>query len=46
MVLRLPEDEASAQRMLDYLTERKITYKEENLDVYAGNAESVLDGNL
>lgn len=46
MVLQLPEDEASAQRMLDYLTERKITYKEENLDVYAGNAESVLDGNL
>lgn len=35
MVLQLPEDEASVDRILAYLKERNITYKEEKLDVYA-----------
>lgn len=35
MVLQLPEDSASVERILAYLDERRITYKEEKLNVYA-----------
>ena len=37
MLLQLPEDENKALRMKHWLREHKITFKEEDVNVYNGN---------
>ncbi|MDP4153234.1 MAG: ATP-binding cassette domain-containing protein [Bacillota bacterium] len=37
MVLQLPEDESSTARIFSFLDERKVQYKEEQLNALAGN---------
>ena len=39
MLLQLPQDETTVARVKQWLTDRKITYKEESFNVYSTNAE-------
>ncbi len=37
MLLQLPQDETTVLRVKNWLSERNITYKEEELNVYGSN---------
>ncbi|MCF0120479.1 MAG: NIL domain-containing protein, partial [Oscillospiraceae bacterium] len=37
MLLQLPQDETTVLRIKQWLTDKEITYREENLNVYSAN---------